>query len=137
MANKIPWFELMDWKSIVGAVFVTVIVAALIVFKFLPDISRSEKIKNYNGQTSGLITNVIENTIMKQNHDGNTLIIESFTISYSYKIDGQTYEGINTIRGTDNNSYFIKNHFNQTSIDSVIIKYDFENRSKSLIQLKE
>lgn len=137
MANKVPWYEMIDWKSILGVIIVIILIAVIMVYKFLPELVRNEKMKNYDGESIGYIISIEENTKLKQYHDGNKLEVDSYTVKYSYMIEGKSFESIDNIKGTDINANFLIKHSEAKFKDPVQIKFDKSNPKNSLIRLYE
>lgn len=132
MANKVPWYSMLEWKSVTGWLFFIALLAVLAAIIYLPDIVRADRLKTYKGETHGLITNVKENLRVKQSREGTVRKIASFTIDYTYEVNGLSYSSIDDFKSNPVNN----NILNKTlKLDSgrVKIRYDETNPQKSLI----
>ncbi|MEZ4945953.1 MAG: hypothetical protein R2804_10515 [Cyclobacteriaceae bacterium] len=134
MANKIPWYITTDWKSITGVIFVIVIIAIVVIIIFSPNWAREIKARNYKGESTARITNIIENKAMSQSHDGNKIYVRSYTVSYYFDLNGTIYTGKNDIKATLITGQKLYNAFSVDSI-GVPVKYDLSDPKRSLIVL--
>ncbi|GAB5526187.1 MAG: hypothetical protein Roseis2KO_40590 [Roseivirga sp.] len=132
MANKVPWYKMFEWKSVTGWLFFIILSAILAALIYLPDIVRTDRLKKYRGETYGVITNVKENLRVIQGSEGTVRKIESFTIDYSFVVDGFSYNSKDDFKSNPVNN----NTLNKVlKLDSgrVKIRYDENMPEKSLI----
>lgn len=135
MANKIPWYITWDWKSAVGIVVVLLIIMGLIGLVFIPEIIQKYQATYYHGKVDGYIISVKENTMLREGRYGNRLIIESYKVAYSYKLDEQTYKGSIIIKGTKTNGFYLDKMAKNKFQNPITIKYDLEELEKSVAVL--
>ena len=133
MVRKIPFYEMWDWKSILGVAIAILIVILIFSLMYLASISNAIKIKMYDGQTSAYLIKIDTLTRMKQNLLGNE-IVNKYNVHYLYVINGEVYGGIEFIEGNLNNEKFLLAINNKKK--DFIIRYDLQNPKKSTIEIK-
>lgn len=132
MANKIPWYSTFDWKSVTGGLIVLCGLAILATVIYLPDLVRSNRLKAYKGEVYGYITNVKENLRVTQNDQGNQRKVASFTIDYTFEVNGFTYKSQDNLKATPVNNLKISQTLKLNS-GRIKIRYDQNTPEKSLI----
>ena len=135
MANRIPWYKTFEWKNITGGIAVLAIISALLTVIFLPDLVKRDKLDRYDGETSGTVTSITENTRMEQGHEGTKIYVASYTVQYNYQVGQLKFESSEDIRATPNSSKFMTQVRNKGQ-NQLIIKYDKSEPSKSTILVK-
>jgi len=135
MAKKIPWLETVDWRNVTGIVAVLGIILAAFLFVLSPDLVRDNKLSRYQGQTTATVTHVQENTEMHQGHGGTSIYTGSYTLSYSYEVDGEIFFGVERIEARSGLSKRLDEIMSSAS-KQVMLKYDESNPKKSMIWLK-
>jgi hypothetical protein len=135
MANKIPWYVTVDWKAVTGIIGTLAIIAVVIFFIILPKIVQYNKLKRYQGETTGTITNISENTEMDQGHEGTRIYVGSYTVNYYYLVNGATYRGSDRVKATPNAARNLKSTA-ESKPSQLIVRYDESNPSKSTILIK-
>ncbi|MEQ8476675.1 hypothetical protein [Fulvivirga sp.] len=136
MANRVRWFHVINWKNITGILFILLMFLGAAIFFKLPQITRNYELSRLNGETKGYLTSVEPNTMMKQGHEGNKLVIESYDVSYKYIVNDQAFSGKEKIKNTGKNEYYLKQVVKSELKISVIIKYDTQNPKISLLKLE-
>jgi hypothetical protein len=134
MAKKIPWYVVIDWKSILGIIAVLIIICSIVLVSHFPEYMRSRKLDRYFGQSYGGIISVSENDKIKQSRLGSVFYVDSYTVHYFFEIDGKTYISSNLINANSKNTEFLKKFGYADS--KVSIRYDTSNPHHSLIVLE-
>ncbi len=132
MANKVPWYHTFDWRAVSGLLLLLLVSAVFILTYKLPEIIRNDRLRNYNGETVGYITDVKENTQFLQTSEGNKTEVRSFTLSYSFRVNHQTYNSRDELKFSPVNKLNLNKCLNQDS-GKVKIKYRPDDPTHSLI----
>lgn len=89
----------------------------------------------YDGQTSGIILNINENSIIRQTNEGSYTDINNYEVLYRYEVDGKPFESIDFIGGNVSNGKKLKLLWD--SGKTVTIRFMKAEPSKSAIDLTE
>jgi len=135
MANKIPWYITVDWKTVTGIIGTLAIIAIVIFFIILPNIVQNNKLERYLGETTGIINNITENTEMDQGHEGTRIYVGSYTVNYIYVVNGITYSGSEKVKATPNSARNL-NDITKSKPSQLTVRYDESDPSKSTILVK-
>ncbi|MDN5211937.1 hypothetical protein QQ020_07735 [Fulvivirgaceae bacterium BMA12] len=137
MANKIPWYTTVNWKSILETTMILGIIAGLSIILLLPKIIRHNKLENYQGETTAKILSVKENITTRQGSDGNKVVVDNYVVKFRYRVDGEPYESTNSLDGTHKNTYYLNKVAKSNYEMPVSVRYDMENPAKALIIFEE
>lgn len=135
MANKIPWYVTIDWKTVTGIIGTLAIIAIVIFFVILPNIIQNNRLEKYRGETTGTINNITENTEMDQGHEGTRIYIGSYTVNYDYIVNGETYSSSEKVKATPNAARTL-NDITKNKPSQLTVRYDESDPSKSTILVK-
>ncbi|CAN0440937.1 unnamed protein product [Ectocarpus fasciculatus] len=134
MAKKAPWYITFDNQNLVGAAIVIILLTLVVLFVGIPDFIQSKKLNQYNGQAIGMVTEVVDNTTMRQRRNGNRVYTVTYTVHYLYHVKEIEYHGSSTVKATSN-SKFALNKITSTTSKQVEVRFDISNPSKSTIIL--
>ena len=137
MANKIPWYATVNWKSILETTIILGIIVGLAIILLLPKIIRHNKLENYRGETTAKVLSVKENITTRQGSDGNKVVVDHYDVKFRYKVNGKPYEGTNALDGTPKNTYYLNKVAKSNYEMPVSVRYDMENPAKALIIFEE
>lgn len=132
MANKVPWYVSLDWRKISGTISVIATLGVIVFLVGLPGLIQDKKLEQYKGQTSGVVTEIIENMAMDQAHEGTRIYIASYTVKYSYQVDGLAYYGTEGVKATPNATRML-NKINASKRRQLVVRYDEARPAKSTI----
>lgn len=137
MANKVPWYTIINWRAIAGAAAIFGLLIGLGAVFLLPQITRTAKLEKYKGESTGNIISVEQKITTRQGHDGNKVVVDRYVVQFTYSVNGKQYEATNSIRGTHKNTYYLNKVAKSNYEMPVLIRYDVENPSRSLIVLEK
>ncbi len=132
MANKVPWYTTFEWKNIAGGLLLALAIVAVLYVRVIPDLLKEDKLKQYTGQTAGTVTTIEENTGMTQDDYGTEIYIDSYTVTYSYQVNGVEYIGSEIVKLSPKTSSFIQRITNSIG-ESLVIRHDEAEPAKSTI----
>lgn len=120
-----------DWGSIFRAGLLIFALLLLLAFVFLfPDWNRDQQTKEYTGNTTGTILSIEPVEQISMTETGNSTVIYSYTIRYSFRIKSKTHVVSEQVPNTIHIQKSI-NHLDKLS--KVSVKYDEKKPEHSQI----
>lgn len=133
MKTRIRWFHVVDWRSISITVGILAPIALVIAIFFSPQILHSYRLMSYKGETKGNLTTVKENTTQRQTRYGTKIVVESYTITYRYVVNGRPIFSTEVIDGNGKNTFHLRKILENDLTIPVTIKYDANNPKRSIV----
>ncbi|MEQ9376493.1 MAG: hypothetical protein RIG68_15005 [Imperialibacter sp.] len=135
MANKTKFYHLWDLKSSFITIGVTaLLLSVVVIIIYFPQLSRYYKLSKYDNETSGILLDVDEQSIIRQTKLGNKLEIDHYKVRYSYLVGEQEYEKVDFVDGTPVNGQILLN--NWKSSKQVLVRYKTGNPAQSMLDLR-
>ncbi|MEO0556482.1 MAG: DUF3592 domain-containing protein [Bacteroidota bacterium] len=135
MANKIKFYHLWSLKNIVSTVVAcTLIIIFLVLYYFYPQLSHYYKVSKFDAQTTGVVIDINEQSIINQTKMGNKVQVYHLEVKYKYSVSGQVYVQIDKVKGTGLNNKRLKEVWNSNK--SINVLYRTENPAQSMVELK-
>lgn len=135
MVNKVKFYHIWSLKHIVSTVVAcTLIIIFLVLYYFYPQLSHYYKVSKFDAETTGVVVDITEQSIINQTKMGNKVQVYHFEVKYKYSVNGQVYEKIDKVKGTDLNNKRLQQISNSNK--SINVLYSTENPAQSMVELK-
>lgn len=124
-----------DLKS----VFLTILFLSIgaFLFFYLNDIRdgfRQDKKAEFKGRAEGEIISAEPIDRIKQSKwKGTEILVDSYKILYSYKVEGREFQDTDVIPLTAKNKKFLKAILNRKATDTFLVCFDLKNPDKSIL----
>ena len=136
MANKIKFYHLWSLKNIVSTIVAcTLIIIFLVLYYFYPQLSHYYKASKFDAQTTGVVVDINEQSMINQTKMGNKVQVDHFEVKYKYSVNDQVYEQIDKVKGTGLNNKRLQQIWN--SDKSIKVLYLSEDPVHSMVELKQ
>ena len=123
-----PW----DWKSIKGVLLVVSILGIMSLLFYYPDWKRKMDADKCTLVTQAFLIEIKTNKALSMGETGNTMVIHSYSVRFSYKVKKRRYESVDIIPNTIENKSLILRLQHSTS-RKLKIKYTPSNPQKSIV----
>ena len=124
-----------DLKS----VFLTILFLSIGVFLFfyftdIRDRFRQDDKEEFKGQTEGKIISTKPIDRIKQSKwKGTEILVDSYKILYSYKVDGREFQNTDIIPLTTKNEKYLKSILERKTNDIFLVRFDLKHPDKSIL----
>jgi hypothetical protein len=124
-----------DLKSI----FLTIFFFSIGVFLFLYFTDIRDRFRQYDkeefkGQTEGeIISTEPINRIKQSKWKGTEILVDSYKILYSYKVDGREFQSTDIIPLTTKNEKYLRTILDRKTNDTFIVSFDLKDPGKSIL----
>jgi hypothetical protein len=129
-------FDSWDVKSFVLTILVVagvLFIVGILVFSDIRDRFRSADKERFEGRTIAKIISIKPIEKMKQGKFGTTIKVDAFEVSYSYKVDGQTFQDSDLIPVNAGNMKFLRELSDMKTNDSVKVAFDVSAPRNSVL----
>ncbi len=92
MANKVRFYHLWSFKSIITTILVLAITGILLYYLYsYQNISENNRLEKFNSSTNGYLISYEKLTRLRQTKLGTQYEISGYKLRYSYSINGKNY----------------------------------------------
>jgi hypothetical protein len=124
-----------DLKSVFQTIIVlSICVSLFLYFNYIRDRFRQEDKDEFKGQTEGQIISAEPIERIKQSKwKGTEIVLDSYKILYSYKVNGQEFQSTDIIPLTTKNHKYLKKILDRKASDTFMVRFDLKDPEKSIL----
>lgn len=135
MTKKAPAYLFWDWKSIIRAGAVLLILALAIFFYMVyPDWKRHQNSKKFSKEAIGTVLNYSNEEYISMSETGNQLKTNYFHVTYKFTVNDKEFNATDKVFNTLKSQKFISQI--QNGNYSCYVKYDDKNPNKNQLIMR-